>query len=85
MEECRDELFHFMKEDELKDCIILVMANKQDLPNAMTVQEITEQLGLNKLPANREWCKSNEGLGQLYIDEIIENTCMHASVGQIKP
>ena len=62
MEECRDELSRFMVEDELKDCTILVMANKQDLPNAMTLQEITEQLDLNKLPADREWRKSNEGL-----------------------
>jgi len=58
MEECKDELSRFMMEDELKDCIVLVMANKQDLPNAMTVQEITEKLELNKLPADREWCKS---------------------------
>ena len=57
MEECRDELSRFMGENELKDCILLVMANKQDLPNAMTVQEITEQLHLNRLPASREWCK----------------------------
>lgn len=56
--ECKDELSRFMMEDELKDCIVLVMANKQDLPNAMTVQEITEKLELNKLPADREWCKS---------------------------
>ena len=58
MAECKDELSRFMMEDELKDCIVLVMANKQDLPNAMTVQEITEKLELNKMPADREWCKS---------------------------
>ena len=56
MEECKDELFHFMREDDLKDSLVLIMANKQDLPNAMTVQEITERLELNKLPADRQWC-----------------------------
>ena len=36
-----------LNEDELQDAILLVVANKQDLPNAMTVKEITERLGLN--------------------------------------
>ena len=58
MEECKDELWRFMSEEELKDCCLLVIANKQDLPDALTVQEITEKLGLNKLPDNRQWRKS---------------------------
>ena len=45
-----------LREDELRDVILLVLANKQDLPNAMSVQEITEKLGLNAL-RDRQWCK----------------------------
>ena len=45
-----------LREDELRDVILLVLANKQDLPNAMGVQEITEKLGLNDL-RDRQWCK----------------------------
>ena len=45
-----------MAEDELKDSILLVLTNKQDLPNAMSVQEITEKLGLNNLK-DRLWRK----------------------------
>jgi len=41
-------------EDELRDAIILVFANKQDLPNAMTVAQINELLGLNSL-RGRQW------------------------------
>ncbi|KAL5490815.1 hypothetical protein EMCRGX_G016002 [Ephydatia muelleri] len=52
--ECQEELQRFLCEDELKDSILLVLANKQDLPNAMNVQEITEKLGLNAL-RNRQW------------------------------
>jgi len=48
------ELNRMLSEDELRDAIVLVFANKQDLPNAMSVQEITEKLGLNKL-RNRQW------------------------------
>ena len=55
--ECRDELNKLMSEDELKDCCLLIMANKQDLPNAMTLQEITKNLDLNNLPQTRSWCK----------------------------
>ena len=38
-----------MNEDELRDAVVLVFANKQDLPNAMTATEITERLGLSQL------------------------------------
>ena len=54
--ECQDELERFLREDQLKGSILLILANKQDLPNAMSVQEITEKLGLNTLK-DRQWCK----------------------------
>lgn len=38
-----------LMEDELKDAVLLVFANKQDLPNALTVSELTDKLGLNNL------------------------------------
>ena len=54
--ESQDELQRAMAENELRDSILLVLANKQDLPNAMSVQEITEKLGLNNLK-DRLWRK----------------------------
>ena len=36
-----------MKEEELQNAVLLVFANKQDLPNAYNVSEITEKLGLH--------------------------------------
>jgi len=50
----RDELSQLLREDELKDAVLLVFANKQDLPNAMSVNEMSEKLGLNQI-ANRKW------------------------------
>ena len=38
----------------MRDAILLVFANKQDLPNAMTAGEITEKLGLQSM-RNRQW------------------------------
>jgi len=53
-DQAQNELQRMLAEDELKDAVLLVFANKQDLPNAMKVQEVTEHLGLNKL-RNRQW------------------------------
>lgn len=35
----KDELLKILREDELRDAVLLVFANKQDLPNAMSVSE----------------------------------------------
>lgn len=50
----REELQRMLAEDELRDAVLLVFANKQDLPNAMSVNEVQDRLGLNKL-RHREW------------------------------
>ncbi|GMN41597.1 hypothetical protein TIFTF001_010820 [Ficus carica] len=53
--------------DELRDAVLLVFANKQDLPNAMNAAEITDKLGLHSL-RQRHWyiqstcATSGEGL-----------------------
>ncbi|GKD95387.1 ADP-ribosylation factor isoform X2 [Tanacetum coccineum] len=47
--EARDELHKILNEDELRDTVLLVLANKQDLPNAMNAAEITDTLGLHSL------------------------------------
>ncbi|AEO70273.1 b970f7df-cd6e-48aa-9bda-db6848aa64f9 [Thermothielavioides terrestris] len=52
--EAREELQRMLNEDELRDALLLVFANKQDLPNAMSVAEITDKLGLHSL-RQRTW------------------------------
>ena len=52
--EAREELLRMLAEDELRDAVLLVFANKQDLPNAMNAAEITDKLGLHSL-RNRNW------------------------------
>ncbi|XP_053425850.1 ADP-ribosylation factor 2-like isoform X1 [Nycticebus coucang] len=44
--EAQEELLRLLVEDELREAVLLVLANKQDLPNAMKVAEITDKLGL---------------------------------------
>ena len=38
-----------LAEDELRDAVLLIFANKQDLPNAMNASEVTDKLGLHTL------------------------------------
>lgn len=47
--EAERELHNMLNEEELRDAVVLVFANKQDLPNAMTAAELTEKLRLNSL------------------------------------
>ncbi|KAL5291415.1 arf1.2 family protein [Megaselia abdita] len=52
--EAREELMNMLGEDELRDAVLVVFANKQDLPNAMSTAEITDKLQLNSL-RSRNW------------------------------
>ncbi|KAH9998256.1 ADP-ribosylation factor family-domain-containing protein [Russula vinacea] len=47
-----------LNEDELRDALLLVFANKQDLPNAMNASEITDKLGLQGLRQRTCACDS---------------------------
>lgn len=51
--EASNELHNMLQEDELRDAVLLVFANKQDLPNAMNASELTELLGLSQLRSRR--------------------------------
>uniref|UniRef100_A0A9J8C803 ADP-ribosylation factor n=2 Tax=Cyprinus carpio TaxID=7962 RepID=A0A9J8C803_CYPCA len=52
--ESAEELSKMLQEDELREAVVLVFANKQDLPNAMAVSELTDKLGLQSL-RSRTW------------------------------
>ncbi|XP_051957306.1 ADP-ribosylation factor 5-like [Xyrauchen texanus] len=54
IETAAEELSMMLQEDEMRDAVVLVLANKQDLPKAMPVHELTERLGLHALKS-RQW------------------------------
>jgi ADP-ribosylation factor protein 1 len=54
IEAAKDELHRMLNEDDLRDAVLLVYANKQDLPRAMTCAEMTDKLQLNSL-RSRQW------------------------------
>ena len=65
--EAREVLQRMLNEDEIRNAVLLVFANKQDLPEAMPAAEITEKLGLHSI-RQRPWyiqatcATSGEGL-----------------------
>mmetsp|Transcript_23347 Transcript_23347/g.30488 ORF Transcript_23347/g.30488 Transcript_23347/m.30488 type:complete len:183 (+) Transcript_23347:172-720(+) len=50
----RDQLHKMLNEHSLQDSVLLVFANKQDLPGSMTASEITDKLDLHNL-RRRQW------------------------------
>merc|ERR1711869_24727 len=49
IEDARDELWKMLADDEMKDAVLLVFANKQDLPNAMNTSEVADKLDLHRV------------------------------------
>ncbi|XP_076979759.1 ADP-ribosylation factor 6-like [Tamandua tetradactyla] len=54
IDEARQELHCIINDREMRDAIILIFANKQDLPDAMKPHEIQEKLGLTRI-RDRNW------------------------------
>ena len=54
VEDAREELHRMLNEPELADAVLLVFANKQDLPKAMKPADVAEKLGLSGL-RTRTW------------------------------
>ena len=50
----RSELMAMLQEEDLKDAVLLIFANKQDMEGSKGAAEITEALGLTTIK-NRQW------------------------------
>lgn len=63
----REELHAMLEEEELRDAVLMVFANKQDMPGASSPVEVSDGLGLGLLKS-RTWsifrtsAVKNEGL-----------------------
>jgi len=68
VDEARQELHRIINDREMKDVVLLVYANKTDLPNIMDTSTVTEKLGLHRL-RERNWhvqaCNGLTGEGLL--------------------
>ncbi|KAJ9449183.1 ADP-ribosylation factor 1 [Diplonema papillatum] len=50
----KEELFAMLEEEELKEAVLVVYANKQDMPGAMDEAEVSEALGLSAI-TDKQW------------------------------
>lgn len=66
IEEARKEFQGLLSEPDMMNATILVFANKQDLPNAYSVAEVSEKLQIQNIP-QRNWhiqaCCGVDGTG----------------------
>jgi len=60
-----DFLMQMLSDDRVRDCPVLIFANKQDLPGALGVAELIDRLSLSDLKQN--WhvqpCCTTSGMG----------------------
>ena len=52
--DAREELHHMLTDPELQNAPLLILANKQDLPHALSASELTDRLALNGV-RDRQW------------------------------
>jgi len=68
IEEARVELTRIIQDREMNDALLLVFANKQDVPNALTPDQLSKRLQLDQVAKNHTWkvepscAKSGEGI-----------------------
>ncbi len=53
MPRAQEELHRVITDEELSQAPVLIFANKQDVPGALTEQEVYEQLRLHEIPEAR--------------------------------
>uniref|UniRef100_A0A6B2LLA4 ADP-ribosylation factor n=1 Tax=Arcella intermedia TaxID=1963864 RepID=A0A6B2LLA4_9EUKA len=54
LDEAREELHKLLQEEELRGASLLVLANKQDQPNALSAKEVMQHLELQNI-TRRQW------------------------------
>ena len=85
IEEAREELHGIIGAPEMAGAALLVLANKQDMPKAMSPAKVAERLGLHTL-RGRQWhvngaCATN-GDGLYEGMDWMADTLKHAARGR---
>ena len=55
LEESKQELFRIVTDKELTNCLLVVLANKQDVDGAVKPKDLIERFQLNKLTGEHTW------------------------------
>ena len=87
IDEARQELHRIILDREMKEALLLVFANKQDIPGSMTPTEVTERLRLTQLK-ERTWyvVPSCATTGEGLMEGLVRPTsspCQHSASSSI--
>ncbi|XP_043925558.1 ADP-ribosylation factor-like protein 14 isoform X2 [Protopterus annectens] len=67
LQDSKKEFERILRHDFLKNVPVVLLANKQDLPGALSAEELTKKFKMKKLCENRDWfvqpCCAKTGLG----------------------
>lgn len=55
LDELKKELQRVINDKELANCLLIVLANKQDIPGAIKPKELIDRFELNSLTGNHTW------------------------------
>merc|ERR1712046_212538 len=80
IDDAKEELMKMLAEQELDGASVLVLANKQDLPNSMSAAEVADKLALHSL-RNHKWfiqaacATTGDGIyeGLNWLTEVLKN------------
>jgi len=53
MEEAKKEFMRIVTDTEMQEAVVVILANKQDMPKALSAEEIAEMFDVNTLTADR--------------------------------
>lgn len=75
LETCREQLQEVLREERLVGVPVLILANKQDLPGALSAGEIASRLGLEAM-GHRRWailpCSAKEMGEAMVLEWLVE-------------
>ncbi|XP_008052141.1 ADP-ribosylation factor-like protein 14 [Carlito syrichta] len=55
LEDSRREFEHILKNEHIKNVPVVLLANKQDIPGALTAEDITRMFKVKRLCSDRNW------------------------------
>jgi len=88
IEQAKDQLEAMLVEEKLQGKPLLVFANKQDLPGALSTSQVVEELGLHRI-RTRQWfiqasvALTGDGIyeGLDWLSEAVKQQVVHTSLG----
>lgn len=68
----KSELIAMLEEDELKNAVLVIFANKQDLDGAMSVTEVANSLGLTEIKRHKHQIFKTSALKGTGLDDAMK-------------